>query len=111
MLLSIALASLIQQRHAKPATNSTQLRGNGRNPDNANTAPRFLGSRLLQNRREQLRKRKVAEAIGAELHLIPLRRLGALRRRHDACIVEEHVQAVAFGGKGLGGGFDGGQVA
>ncbi len=109
--LHIVLALLIEQLHLEAAAHDAQLGGNGRDPDDAHAALGFARGSLLENGRAKLRTGKVAQAVGAELHLVALRRLGPLRGHHDAGIVEEHVEAVVLGGKGLGGGLDGGQVA
>src|SRR5581483_7132432 len=55
--------------------------------------PASLG---LELREEEPGEREVAEVVGAELHLEPVRRLATLIQRHDAGVVHEDVEILTL---------------
>lgn len=59
---------------------------------------------------QELGQEEGSDVVGAELLLVALDRLAALRRGHDAGVVPEDVQSVIVGEEGVGCGLDGGQV-
>lgn len=75
--------------------------------DDADVCARLL-CRVQQRWEEQLREQRVAHVICAELDLVAL--LGSrVRGRHDAGVVDEHVEAGFARLEGVGGGGDGGE--
>ena len=88
-----------------------QLSGHGRDPNDTNGAGGLRFGRCDECRRQQVGEQKVAEAVGAKLEVVALGSLLVGRRKHDAGVVEQHMQLVFFGGEGLDGGLDAAQVA
>jgi hypothetical protein len=87
-----------------------QVARRGRDPHDTHSPFRFCLGRRRQERRQELREHEGADVVDAELELVPLRRLGALRRDHDAGIVDEEVEFGFFREEVLRGGLDRGEV-
>lgn len=101
---------VVEIAHVDASLGGIDLGAAGGDPDHAHAVRRGRARRLCQDGMKEFGQEERRDVVGAELLLVALDGLAALRGDHDSRIVPENVQSVVLGKEGISCGFDGGQV-